>query len=395
MTQGLNPELSGVLSDELLREAVDLGYIDAGQYKIQDPQIQPASLDLTLGETAHRLRSSFLPDKETVESKLKDLSQGTIDLRSDGGFLEHGVPYLVELRERLRLPEWLHAKANPKSSTGRLDVFTRVITDSSYQFDEIRAGYTGRLYLEIVPISFPIKVREGHSLNQLRLTAGTSLRLTDDDIRSAHNEDPLLYSEGKPCTASQLVVSNGLFLSVDLHGDSGGIVGYKAKSHTRLLNLTTSSALDRDDFWEPVRRERGDRIVLEPEAFYLLLSREGVRIPPNLASEMVAYDPTSGELRTHYAGFFDPGFGYQIGSLGSRAALEVRAHDVPFIVEHGQSVCKLSFERMAKRPLRLYGDQLASHYQGQETTLSKYFIRQGKQLSLDLQSSSADGYSAQ
>lgn len=391
MAQVLNPKLRGVLSDELLREAVDLGYIDAGQYKIQDLQIQPASLDLTLGETAHRLRSSFLPDKEAVETKLKDLSQGTIDLRSDGGFLEHGVPYLVELRERLRLPEWLRAKANPKSSTGRLDVFTRVITDSNYQFDEIRAGYRGRLYLEIVPISFPIKVRQGLSLNQLRLTAGSGLRLTDDDIREAHNKDPLLYLEGKPCTASQLVVSNGLFLSVDLHGGSSGIVGYKAKSHTRLLNLTTRSALDRNDFWEPVRRERGDRIVLEPEAFYLLLSREGVRIPPDLASEMVAYDPTSGELRTHYAGFFDPGFGYQSGSLGSQAALEVRAHDVPFIVEHGQSVCKLSFERMARRPLRLYGDQLASHYQGQETTLSKYFIHQGTQLRLDLQNRSADG----
>jgi dCTP deaminase len=302
---------------------------------------------------------------------LKELSQGTIDLHR-GGFLEHNVPYLVELREQLALPEWLRAKANPKSSTGRLDVFTRVICDNSYHFDEIPRGYHGSLYVEIVPISFPIRVREGLSLNQLRLMAGPTPRLSDDEIRALHAQTPLLYRDGLAVT--DLALSNGLLVSVDLSGDDEGVVGYKARSHTRLLDMTGAPS-DPTDFWEPIRAERGQRIVLEPEAFYLLLSREGVAIPPQYAAEMVAYDPTSGELRTHYAGFFDPGFGFGARSPdGSRAALEVRAHDVPFVVEHGQAVCKLGFERMSTLPKRLYGADLQSHYQNQASTLSKYFI---------------------
>lgn len=381
MTEELGPQLNGVLNDDLLHAAVEQGYISAGEYRISDARIQPASLDLTLGEKAHRLRSSFLPDRDRVEVKLKELSQGTIDLR-DGNFLEYRVPYLIELREQLNLPSFLRAKANPKSSTGRIDVFTRLITDNSYQFDEVRAGYRGRLYLEVVPISFPIKVKEGISLNQLRLIAGSSPRLSDDQIREIHGKKPLLLLGSHPVPPESLAVSNGLFLSIDLHGGKSGEVGYRAKSFTRLLDLTAVDPLEVTDFWEPVKRERGDRIVLEPEAFYLLLSKERVRIPPDLASEMVAYDPTSGELRTHYAGFFDPGFGWSDDVPGSRAALEVRAHDVPFIIEHGQSVCKLSFERMVRAPSRPYGDQLSSHYQAQETTLSKYFLEQQSQLTL-------------
>ena len=416
--------VDGVLSDEQVRVAVDRGYISAGEYRVADERIQPASLDLTLGKHAHRLRASFLPDREPVESKLEDLSQGTIDLRDggflehnvpylvelrerlalpewlrasflpdrepvegkledlsqgtidlrDGGFLEHNVPYLVELRERLALPDWLRAKANPKSSTGRLDVFTRVICDNSYLFDEIPRGYEGALYVEIVPISFPIRVREGLSLNQLRLMAGPTPRLSDDEIRDVHDRTPLLYRDGKP--VQDLALSGGLLVSLDLSGDADGVVGYKARSHTRLLDMTGPPS-DPADFWEPVRAERGQRIVLEPEAFYLLLSAEGISIPSEYAAEMVAYDPTSGELRTHYAGFFDPGFGFGPRSPeGSRAALEVRAHDVPFVVEHGQAVCKLGFERMAQPPQRLYGADVQSHYQNQATTLSKYFLAQ-------------------
>ena len=375
LDSGLDSSLTGVLSDEHIRAAIDDGFITAGEYRVTDEQIQPASLDLRLGQTAHRLRASFLPDREPVEAKLKELGQGTIDLR-DGGFLEHRVPYLIELREQFALPDWLRAKANPKSSTGRLDVFTRVITDNSYQFDEIPRGYRGRLYLEVVPISFPIRVQQGLALNQVRFAAGPTPRLNDDDIRALHQRSPLLYRDDAPLPADDLAVSNGLLLSVDLHGDDDGVVGYKARSHTRLLDLTLAEQHDPDDFWEPITAERGERIVLEPEAFYLLLSREGVSIPSDYASEMVAYDPTSGELRTHYAGFFDPGFGYGDASpYGSRAALEVRAHDVPFVVEHGQAVCKLGFEPMAAAASRLYGAAVASHYQNQGTTLSKYFAR--------------------
>jgi dCTP deaminase len=364
----------GVYNDVLLRSAITSGHISAGDYKIRDEQLQPASLDLTLGQWAHRLRCSFLPDKDPVDHKLKELSEGKIDLRRGGaGFLERNVPYLVELREQLLLPRHVRAKANPKSSTGRLDVFTRVITDRSYQFDEISAGYNGRLYLEIVPISFPIRVSEGISLNQLRLLSGPNPKLSDDEIRRSHSEQGLLYRDGKRVADRDLAVSNGLFLSLDLEGNGDGIVGYRARRHTQLLDLTSEDLAFPEDFWEPVYREKSGRVVLEPEQFYLLMSRESIDIPPTLASEMVAYDPTSGELRTHYAGFFDPGFGHGAKRHGSRAALEVRAHDVAFIVEHGQGVCKLSFERMADTPERLYGSQKASNYQWQKSTLSKYF----------------------
>jgi dCTP deaminase len=366
----------GVWPDTALRVAIDRGWIDAGEFKIGADRIQPASLDLTLGDVAHRLRASFLPDREPVEHKLKELSEGRLDLSrgADGGFLEQGVSYLVELREKLALPDGVRARANPKSSTGRLDVFTRVITDKSYQFDEIPERYEGKLYLEIAPLSFPIRICEGLSLNQLRLLSGSSPRLTDTQILAEHSNDALLFGQnGKPTKSP--VVANGLLLSLDLIGDNDtGMIGYKARRHTRLLDLTTGEPSDTRDFWEPVFSERGHRIVLEPESFYLLMSQERVRIPPHLASEMVAYDPTSGELRTHYAGFFDPGFGVSTkrGS-GSRAALEVRAHDVPFLIEHGQGVCKLSFEYMAQPPKRLYGADVSSNYQGQTSTLSKYF----------------------
>ncbi len=378
----LDERVSGVLSDDMIKTAIGRGYVSAGEFLISDGQIQPASLDLRLGEWAHRLRASFLPHPQPVEVKLKELSQGEINIHN-GGFLEHRVPYLIELKEQLSLPSWLRAKANPKSSTGRLDVFTRVISDNSYQFDEIPRGYRGKLYLEVVPISFPIKVAEGLSLNQLRFAAGNATRIDDEGIRDVHRKTPLLYRGKAPLTDDELALANGLLLSVDLSGDPDGIVGYKARSHTRLLDLCSGDRIEQEDFWEPVRAERSRRIVLEPEAFYLLLSREGVAIPPALASEMVAYDPTSGELRTHYAGFFDPGFGYGASSpYGAQAALEVRAHDVPFVVEDGQAVCKLGFEHMAQQPVRLYG-ATGSHYQNQMTTLSKYFLRERGQLSLD------------
>jgi dCTP deaminase len=368
--------VDGVLADWQLRDAVAAGWIHAGDYSIRPAQFQPASLDLTLGKFAHRLRCSFLPDREPVEDKLKDLSEGVIDLRREGpGFLERNVPYLVELREQVELPPHVRAKANPKSSTGRIDVFTRVITDRSYQFDEVAPGYHGKLYLEIVPISFPIRIHEGLSLNQLRLVSGDTQRLTDDEIRAEHAEHALLFADGQRIPDRDLAVSNGLFLSLDLTGDEHGVVGYKARRNTRLLDLTTTGGAKVEDFWEPVHREEGNRIVLEPEEFYLLMSKESVHIPAHLASEMVAYDPTSGELRTHYAGFFDPGFGFSADALrGSRAALEVRAHDVAFIIEDGQGVCRLSFERMADAPRNLYGSGLASNYQGQTSTLSKYFF---------------------
>ena len=292
--------------------------------------------------------------------------------------LETKRPYLIPLKERLSLPQGVRGKANPKSSTGRIDVFTRVITDESYRFDEVADGYDGPLYLEVVPLSFPVRVREDLSLNQLRLSVGRA-DLTDDEVREFHREQPLLFSRDQPVPADQLALSDGLFLGLDLRGDASGYVGYRARDHAPLLDVSrsASSPVEVDPFWERVRREDGDRVVLTPQRFYLLMSNEAVSIPPTLASEMTAYDPTSGELRTHYAGFFDPGFGYDPGGMfkGSRAALEVRAHDVPFMIEHGQRVCKLTFEHMLEAPARLYGQGIGSNYQRQDETLSKHFLK--------------------
>jgi len=375
MSLGLPPDAQGVLPSQLLQRAVDLGIIDAGDYRIPPSSIQPASVDLRLGETAYRVRSSFLPDNRPVELKLKEFVVDELDLRREGAVLETNRPYLIPLIEQLELPGDIRGRTNPKSSTGRLDVFTRVITDQSFRFDEIRPGYRGRLYLEVVPLSFTVRVRQGLALNQLRLATGRA-RLTDEEIRALHRESPLLYREGRPLPDDDLATADGLFLSLDLRGEStGGRVGYRAKDFPPVLEMSRLGHYDWQDFWEPVHREEGDRIILAPERFYLLLSDEAVRILPDLAAEMAAYDPTSGELRTHYAGFFDPGFGFdpQDRFRGSRAALEVRAHDVPFAIEHRQRVCKLSFERMVEPPEVLYGEGIGSAYQEQTDTLSKHF----------------------
>jgi len=371
---GLDGEAQGVLPSQMLQRAVELGIIDAGEYKIPQSSIQPASIDLRLGDVAYRIRSSFLPDSRPVELKLKEFVVDELDLRREGAVLETDRPYLIPLIEELELPPDLRGRTNPKSSTGRLDVFTRVITDQSYRFDEIRPGYRGPLFLEVVPLSFTVRVKQGLALNQLRLLTGRA-RLSDEEIQALHRELPLLYRQGRPLPEKELATADGLFLSLDLRGDATGRVGYRAKAFAPVLEMSRLGQYDWQDYWDPVYREEGDRIVLAPGSFYLLLSDEAVQIPPDYAAEMAAYDPTSGELRTHYAGFFDPGFGFdpEGGFQGSRAALEVRAHDVPFTIEHRQRVCKLSFERMAARPELLYGQSIGSAYQQQSDTLSKHF----------------------
>ena len=368
----LSPSTPGVLPNQLLADAVTAGWIEAGDYRVPEENIQPASLDLRLGEVAYRMRCSFLPHDDTVERKVKDLIVDELDLRRDGAVLETNRPYLIPLLERVHLPSFASARANPKSSTGRADVFTRVITDHSYKFDDVQPGYDGPLYLEVVPLSFAVRVRQGLSLNQLRLSVGEAT-LSDDELWELHTHDPLLYVRGEPASRRDFVTSDGLFLSLDLRGDAERNVGWRARGNAALLDLSQIGTHRASDYWEPVRSEDGDRVVLDPERFYLLLSEEAVRVPPHVASEMTAYDPTSGELRTHYAGFFDPGFGH--GLQGSRAALEVRAHDVPFMIEHGQRVCRLTFERMVTEPTKLYGGSIGSNYQGQVETLGKHFAR--------------------
>jgi dCTP deaminase len=372
----LSGAVPGVLPSQLISEAVGAGWVDAGELRIPAGNVQPASLDLRLGESAYRIRCSFLPGEKQVQDKVKNLVVDELDLRREGAVLETGRAYLVPLAETLALPGYVRGKANPKSSTGRLDVFTRVITDYSYRFDEIAPGYHGQLYVEIVPLSFAVRVRQGLALNQLRLMVGRS-GLDDEELRDRHRESPLLYIDGRPANDDELATSGGLFLSLDLGSTAGKRVGYRAKEHTLALDMAKPGAHRTEDFWEEVLAEEEGRVVLGPERFYLLLSRESVCVPPGLACEMTAYDPTSGELRTHYAGFFDPGFGYDLARelKGSRAALEVRAHDVPFMIEDGQQVCRLTFERMICEPAKLYGRDIGSNYQGQVDTLGKHFRR--------------------
>ena len=376
MTEVLPAGAEGVLPSQLLERAVAAGWVDAEYDKIPAESIQPASLDLRLGERAYRVRCSFLPDDDTVEHKMKTLVVDELDLRDDGAVLETNRPYLIPLLEELDLPPGVRGRTNPKSSTGRLDVFTRVITDQSYRFDEIGDGYHGKLWLEVVPLSFTVKVKHRLALNQLRLVSGRA-SLTDQDLHDRHATEPVLYRHGLPVPDADLATADGLFLSLDLEGDDTGRVGYRAKGNAPLLEMARVGAHQAAEYWDPVPRDGGDRIILDPERFYLLLSDESVVVPPDLAAEMTAYDPTSGELRTHYAGFFDPGFGYAADGtmLGSRAALEVRAHDVPFLIEHRQPVCKLTFERMIEPPVKLYGAGIGSNYQGQVETLGKHFAR--------------------
>jgi len=369
--------LRGVVPSQGLAEAIEEGWISSGDYRILPESIQPASLDLRLADHAWPLRCSFLPSTGTaVMDRVEDLALDRIDLRH-GATLERDRPYLIPLLEELALPRHVRAKANPKSSTGRLDVFTRVITDGHHRFDEIPAGYRGKLYLEVVPRSFAVRVQERLSLNQLRLAAGDP-RVSDRKLAQLHDEFPLLYIDQHALPSGDLSVSDGLFLSVDLSGPHNRTVGYRAKKNSNRLDMSKIHHYRWRDYWEPVVPEAKGRIVLDPEVFYLLISAEGVCVPPDYAAEMMAYDPTAGELRTHYAGFFDPGFGFDPTGQrpGSRAALEVRARDVPFMVEHRQPICKLAFEHMLTAPDRLYGNDVGSSYQGQETMLSKHFTEQ-------------------
>jgi dCTP deaminase len=366
------PEGEGILPSQWIEKAIAAGIVSAAaKSPIPPGNVQPASLDLRLGRRAYRIQASFLADKESVQRKLPDLLLEEFDI-ADGLVLEPNCPYLIPLEERLALPSNMWARANPKSSTGRLDIFTRVITDHSYRFDDIAPGYSGRMYLEVVSRTFTVRVRAGLSLNQLRLAVG-SPRVSEAEIPRSE----VLFSDRASIPEGRVPVARGgIYLTLDLNGDADGVVGFRAKRNSRLLDLSLTNHYDQRNFWELVYRETdAPRVMLEPEQFYLLLSEEAVRIPPDYAAEMTAYSLDTGELRTHYAGFFDPGFGhsYERAFRGSRAALEVRAHDVPFMVEQKQPVCQLTFEHMLERPSLLYGQDRGSNYQAQRLTLSKHF----------------------
>ena len=336
---------------------------------VLDDQIQPASLDLRLGEVAYRIRASFLPGAAgTVQDKLEQLAYHRVDLKN-GAVLETDCVYLVPLMEAVSLPERTAGFANPKSSTGRIDVFTRLITDFGTEFDKVPAGYKGHLYLEVSPRTFPILVRTGSRLSQLRFRRGAANH-NDAELKRLHDEIGLVNGKAN--------IDNGLGLSIDLEGDKEtGLVGYRGKRHAGLIDVDRKDALPILQYWEPIYRDAQGQIILDPDEFYILASREAVTIPPSHAAEMMPFNPLVGEFRVHYAGFFDPGFGAaEAYGKGARAVLEVRSREVPFILEHGQIIGRLVYERLTDVPETLYGRGLSSNYQAQGLKLSKHF-RQG------------------
>jgi dCTP deaminase len=364
---------TGILPSQLLRDAIDRTREIQSLEPIADDQIQPASLDLRLGGVAHRVRASFLPGPDhTVAEKLQALTLHTLELR-DGAVLEKDCVYIVPLQEHLALRYRASAAANPKSSTGRLNVFARVITDRGTEFDAIKANYAGPLYAELSPRSFSIRVRQGSRLVQLRIRRGRPTS-SNAALRRLHEEIGFdLVPPGFPI--SRELLEGGLAVTVDVVGaERSGFVGYRARKHTPVIDVDRVDHYDVEDFWDPVYTRRGEGITLDPEDFYILASREAVSIPVDQAAEMLAYDTLVGEFRVHYAGFFDPGFGMaETGGAGSRAVLEVRSHEVPFLIEHGQIVGRLVYERLIARPDRLYGGAIGSYYQRQGLALSKHF----------------------
>jgi dCTP deaminase len=372
MALSFEPSDHGILPDRMIAALAADGGIRA-HYPFASDQVQPASLDLRLGAIAYRVRASFLPGPgTTVAERIMELRLHEFSL-AGGAVLETGCVYIVPLIERLSLPADIAAATNPKSSTGRLDVFTRVIADETRGFDRVAGGYHGPLYAEISPKTFPILVREGSRLSQLRLRRGNA-GLSAEALRDLHARERLV-------DRGEAVMGDGVAVSIDLSGtaphdaaNGNGIVGYRAKRHTGVIDVERRAAYEVADFWEPIAARTDRSLILDPDEFYILASNEAVQVPPDFAAEMVPFDPLVGEFRVHYAGFFDPGFGYAgAGGLGSRAVLEVRSREVPFILEHGQIVGRLVYEKMLARPDKLYGSGIGSNYQAQGLKLSKHF----------------------
>lgn len=362
---------TGIMPSQGIRELIRTGEL-ASLVNIEPDQVQPASIDLRLGAKAYRVQASFLPGPEsTVMARVEQLDGlPAIDL-SQPAVLERGAVYVIELLENVRLTNGLECKANPKSSTGRLDVLTRLITDRATAFDRVERGYKGPLYVEVAPMSFSVVVRQGTRLNQLRFQRGSIELPTGEIVR--------LYRQGQLCKAPwgvPLPLRDGYVpVSVDLGLDDEGIVGFKAKKNSKKIDMNRISYYNPAEFWEPIYSD-GGTLNLDRDDFYILATREEIGVPPHLAAEMVPYDPSSGEFRVHYAGFFDPGFGWEGIAGGSKAVLEVRSYGVSFTLEHGQIVGWLNYGWMATgQPDTIYGPGLKSNYQGQGLALSKHFKR--------------------
>jgi len=358
---------AGLMARQKIASLARLGAVSA-EAPIEPAQIQPASLDLRLGAEAYRVRASFLPGRATsVVERLKSLNPERVSLAGEGAVLEKGIVYIAPLMERLKLPRTIAGAANPKSSTGRLDIFTRLIVDGSDAFDRVAAGYSGPLFAEISPRSFSVRVRAGTRLSQLRFReGGAPLILDGEALRARHRESPLVDGP--------LTLREGLIVHVGLKGEKDEIVGYRAIKNSDVIDVDRVGGYLAADFWEPILARADRRLVLDPDEFYILASRERMQIPADLAAEMAPIDPAIGEFRVHYAGFFDPGFGRGPDAQpAARAVLEVRSRDVPFLLEDGQPVGRLVYERLADPPDELYGATAASSYQHQGLKLSKHF----------------------
>jgi dCTP deaminase len=360
---------TGILPSQEISNLIAHGHI-AATPAIHPDHIQPASLDLRLGDMAHRVRASFLPGpNSTVEAKIKELRMTRVDLTGAPVF-EKDCVYIIPLVEELNLPENISGKANPKSTTGRLDIFTRLITDYGTEFDRVPAGYKGKLYAEVVSRTFTVALRAGMRLSQLRFVQGNP-RSSDSAIRGLDREEPLVYEEDSPSKAR---VERGLRITINLEGAEGEIIAYKAKRYAPAIELDKINFYATEEFWEVRHQNASKKLILEPGDFYILASKERVSVPPEFAAEMVPFDPSDGEFRIHYAGFFDPGFGYGSNDIkGTPAVLEVRAHEVPFLMEHGQLVGRLNYMPLLSRPEKIYGTNIGSSYQHQALTLSKQF----------------------
>lgn len=363
--------MSGILVRQSLADLVARGAVQS-LIPVAETQLQPSSLDLRLGTRVWQLQCSFLPGHQGVSRKLGRLATTSWSLdRDEPVVLHRGGVYLAEIEEVLELPEGVRGRANPKSSTGRLDVFVRVLTETGHAFDTVPPGYRGRLYLEITPQSFHVAVRRGDTLAQLRLASGEPV-LDGQALRTLQAEQPVcVWSDGQAAPVVD-APTPGVLLSVDLQSVDGGPVGYLARRHQPPIDLARRD-LPVDRYWTPLVDPGEEGHVLEPEQFYIFATRERLRIPPDVCAELVAFDATKGELRTHYAGFIDSGFGWSAeGDVpGARLVLEIRTHDVPFLLEHGQPLFRLEFMRNEAVPERLYGT--GSHYQHQGLRLAKQF----------------------
>ncbi len=365
------PRTTGILPSQDIRKLISAGHVIASP-PVNPEHIQPASLDLRLGDVAHRVRASFLPGpNSTVEVKIKDLRMTRVDL-TGAPVLEKDCVYIIPLVEQLNLPENISGKANPKSTTGRLDIFTRLIADYGTEFDRVPAGYKGKLYAEVVSRTFTVGVRAGMRLSQLRFVQGSPVA-GDRTIRELDQEEALVYMDEENPVKARL--HRGLRITVNLEAaEPGEVIAYRAKRYAPVVELDKINHYSTEEYWEVRHQNREKNLVLEPGDFYILASRERVRVPPDFAAEMVPFDPADGEFRIHYAGFFDPGFGYGSNDIkGTRAVLEVRAHEVPFLMEHGQLVGRLHYMPLLTRPDKIYGVGIGSSYQQQALTLSKQF----------------------